>query len=100
MLRLVMAKNPQFIEAMKRGDIMTYEAMDDALMEILKDRVDERVNMAVHTAVDAERQQTTVTHIRDIMESFGVTIEKAMDSLKIPPSQRSTYAGLVGKKVH
>ena len=92
LLRLVMAKNPQFIEAMKRGDIMTYEAMDDALMEILKDRVDERV--------DAERQQTTVTHIRDIMESFGVTIEKAMDSLKIPPSQRSTYAGLVGKKVH
>jgi hypothetical protein len=92
LLRLVMAKNPQFIEAMKRGDIMTYEAMDDALMEILKDRVDEKVN--------AKEQQTTVTHIRDIMESFGVTIEKAMDSLKIPPSQRSTYAGLVGKKVH
>ena len=43
-------------------------------------------------------EQTTVKHIRDIMESFGVTIEKAMDSLKIPPSQRSTYAGLVGKK--
>ena len=43
-------------------------------------------------------EQTTVTHIRDIMESFGVTIEKAMDSLKILQSQRSTYAGLVGKK--
>ena len=70
--------------------------MEDVLMEIVKDRVDERVN----TAVDAERQQTTVTHIRDIMESFGVTIEKAMDSLKIPQSQRNTYAGLVGKKTH
>lgn len=90
LLRLVMAKNPQFIEAMKRGDIMTYEAMDDALMEILKDRVDERV--------DAERQQTTVTHIKDIMKNLKLTAEQAMDALSIPPSQRSTYAGLVGKK--
>ena len=64
--------------------------MEDVLMEIVKDRVDEKVN--------AKEQQTTVTRIRDIMESFGVTIEKAMDSLKIPQSQLSTYAGLVGKK--
>ena len=94
LLRLVMAKNPQFIEAMKRGDIMTYEAMDDALMEIVKDRVDERVN----TAVDTERQQTTVTHIKDIMKNLKLTAEQAMDALSIPQSQRSTYAGLVGKK--
>ena len=85
LLRLVIEKNPRFIEAI-RGDQM----MEDVLMEIVKDKVDEKVN--------AKEQQTTVTHIRDIMESFGVTIEKAMDSLKIPQSQRSTYAGLVGKK--
>ena len=89
LLRLVMAKNPHFIEAMRRGEDMTYEELDDALMEILKDKVDERVSTA--------EQQTTVTHIKDIMESFGVTIEKAMDSLKVPQSQRSVYAGLVGK---
>ena len=87
LLQLVIEKNPQFIEAIRRNPMM-----EDVLMEIVKDRVDEKVN--------AKEQQTTVTHIRDIMESFGVTIEKAMDSLKIPPSQRSTYAGLVGKKVH
>ena len=69
--------------------------MKDILMEMVKDRVDEKVS----TAVDTERQQTTVIHIKDIMESFGVTIEKAMDSLKIPQSQRSTYAGLVGKRM-
>lgn len=89
LLRLVIEKNPQFIEAIRRDSVM-----EDVLMEIVKDRVEERVD----TAVNAERQQTTVTHIRDIMESFGVTIEKAMDSLKIPPAQRSTYAGLVGKQ--
>lgn len=42
--------------------------------------------------------QATVNHIRDIMESFGVTIEKAMESLKIPVEQRDMYAGLVAKK--
>ena len=72
--------------------------MEDVLMEIVKDRVDERVNMAVHTAVDAERQQTTVTHINDIMTKLKYTAEQAMDLLSIPQSQRSIYAGLVGKK--
>lgn len=42
--------------------------------------------------------QATVNHIRDIMETFGVTIEKAMETLKIPIAQRDMYAGLVDKK--
>ena len=65
--------------------------MEDVLMEIVKDRVDEKIN--------AERQETTVIHIRDIMDSFGVTVEKAMDSLKIPSAQRDTYARLVMRKM-
>ena len=80
---------------------MTYEELDDALMEILKDKVDERVNERVKhevsTAVDVERQQTTVTHIKDIMKKLKYTAEQAMDLLSVPQSQRSTYAGLVGK---
>ena len=64
--------------------------MEDVLMEIVRDRVDEKVNAA--------RQQTTVTHIRDIMTKLEYTAEQAMDLLSIPQSQRSTYAGLVGKK--
>ena len=36
--------------------------------------------------------------IKDIMDSFGVTIEKAMESLKIPETLWGMYAGLVGKK--
>ena len=58
-----------------------------------------RVNEKINTAVDAERQETTVIHIRDIMDSFGVTVEKAMDSLKIPSAQRDTYARLVMRKM-
>ncbi len=85
LLQLVIEKNPQFIEAIRRNPMM-----EDVLMEIVKDRVDERV--------DAERQQTTVTHINDIMTKLKYTAEQAMDLLSIPQSQRSTYAGLVGKK--
>ena len=61
----------------------------DVLMEIMKDRVDEKVN--------EKERETTVNHLKDIMESFGVNVEKAMDSLKIPQSQRSLYAGLIKK---
>ena len=69
--------------------------MKDILMEMVKDRVDEKVS----TAVDTERQQITVTHITDIMKNLKFTIEQAMDALSIPQSQRSTYAGLVGKRM-
>ena len=65
--------------------------MEDVLMEIVKDRVDEKIN----TAVDAERQETTVIHIRDIMMNLQFTAEQAMDVLNIPPTQRETYVGLV-----
>ena len=95
LLRLVMAKNPQFVEAIRRGDIMSYEALDDALMEIVKDRVDARVS----TAEAAKEQQTTVTHINDIMTKLKYTAEQAMDLLSIPQSQRSIYVGLIGKQM-
>ena len=69
--------------------------MEDVLMEIVKDRVDERVS----TAEAAKEQQTTVNHINGIMENLKLTVEQAMDALSIPQSQRSTYARLVGKQM-
>ena len=56
-------------------------------MDIFKDEIDERVN--------AREQDTTVDHIRSVMESLQVNSEKAMDVLRIPQNQRSTYAGLL-----
>ena len=70
-------------------------AMKEVLMEMVKDKVDEKVS----AAEVAKEQQTTVIHIRDIMDSFDVTVERAMESLKIPQSQRSIYADLVGKQM-
>ena len=96
LIRLVMAKNPQFLEVIRRNDTMTYEELDDALMEILKDKVDEKVN-AVVNASNAREQQNTANHIIDIMTSFKVTPEQAMDIFHIPQSERMIYAELVGK---
>jgi len=45
-----------------------------------------------------ESKKTKVIDIESVMESFGVTVEKAMEALKIPVAQREMYAGLVGKK--
>ncbi len=45
-----------------------------------------------------ESKKTKVIDIESVMESFGVTVEKAMEALKIPVTQREMYAGLVGKK--
>ena len=45
-----------------------------------------------------ESKRTKVIDIESVMESFGVTVEKAMEALKIPIAQREMYAGLVGKK--
>ena len=56
-------------------------------------------NEAAREGAKKAEQQTTVNHIKDIMDSFGVTIEKAMESLKIPETLWSMYAGLVGKKI-
>ncbi len=55
-------------------------------------------NEAARDADKKAEERTTVNHIKDIMESFGVTVEKAMEALKIPVAQRDMYAGLVGKK--
>ena len=90
LLRLVIEKNPQFIEAIRRDS-----SMEDVLMEIVKDRVDEQVIVGKRE----QEQQTTVTHINDIMTKLKYTAEQAMDLLSIPQSQRSIYAGLVGKHI-
>ena len=40
-------------------------------------------------------ENATVAHLKDIMESFGVTLEKAMDVLKIPTDKQNMYKGLL-----
>ena len=44
-------------------------------------------------------EQRLITDIKNVMESFNVSVEKAMESLKIPETMWSMYVGLIGKKM-
>ena len=66
-----------------------------ALMKVLEAEVNEKVS----NAEAAKEQETLVTSILNLMDSTKWTVEKAMESLKIPPAQQATYAGLVGKRL-
>jgi hypothetical protein len=46
-----------------------------------------------------EAKRTRVIDIENLMKDLKLTVEQAMDALSIPQSQRSTYAGLVGKRM-
>ena len=61
--------------------------MSDVLKELMKDEF-------TRVRQDQE-QETTVNHIRAAMKSFNVNVERAMEGLGIPQSQRSIYAALV-----
>ena len=40
-------------------------------------------------------KQRLIQDIKNVMESFGVSIEKAMDSLKVPQGERAAIIGMV-----
>ena len=40
-------------------------------------------------------RQRLIQDIKNVMESFGVSIEKAMDSLKVPQEERMAISGMI-----
>ena len=56
------------------------------------------VQRIMDEAAAEEKKQTKALDIKNVMESFGVSLEKAMESLKIPAEERSMYAGMVNAK--
>ena len=86
LIKLVIEKNPQFIEVIRRD-----RAMEDILMEIVKDKVDEKIS----TAEVAKEQETLALSIKNLMINLKFTAEQAMDALSIPATQREIYAGLI-----
>ena len=90
LIKLVIEKNPQFIEVIRRD-----RAMEDILMEIVKDKVDEKIS----TAEVAKEQETLALAIKNLMINLKFTDEQAMDALSIPATQREIYAGLIKRKM-
>ncbi len=40
-------------------------------------------------------KQMTLTHLKSLIEAMGVSLEKAMDILKVPVNSRSMYASMI-----
>ena len=117
-LNLVSEKNPKAFAEIRREENMKYPALMKIFEEDVKKEVDERVKKQVEEQVkkqvdervkkeveeqvkkevDEQVHQATINYIKDIMASFGVTIEKAMDTLKIPQPDRAVYTSLVLKQ--
>ena len=71
-MQVSVSANKELYARIKEGD----ERMCQAMRELMKDEIaEERQD---------QEQETKLIDIKNVMESFGVTIEKAMESLKIP----------------
>ena len=54
--------------------------MCQALMELMKDEVDEKIDAVV------------LQNIRNVMSSMNISAEQAMDAMRIPEEKRIVYA--------
>ena len=45
--------------------------------------------------VEETREEMTLTHLKNLMESMGIGLDKAMDILKVPVNSRSMYASMI-----
>ncbi len=70
-----------------------------SMSNILEEMRQEVAQEVAREVAQETEEQTTVLYIREVMDSLGVTMEKAMDVLKIPQARRETYAGLVSKMI-
>ena len=72
------------------------KGVDDVMSgDILRTEADDILDQGIEKGIERGREDATVNHLKNIMKSFNVTIDKAMDSLMIPQDQRTMYAGLV-----
>lgn len=61
-------------------------------------RMSDGIQALIEKKAQEREQETKVIDIKNVMESFGVTLEKAMESLKIPQAERTIYASMIGKQ--
>ena len=88
LLDQISRKNPKMMES-----IRSENDMEDALMELLRDRIDKETN----EKVNEKEKEVKLIAIKKVMEAFNVSVEKAMESLEIPTEQRTYYAGMIKK---
>jgi len=76
-LQASVTANYDLYEEVRKENIMC-----QALEDLMKDVIDERINENV--------DNTTVEHIKNLMDSLKITVDQAMDALKIPAADRTS----------
>ena len=87
------------------GDLLMSVSKDERERAVYRSRQMYQTDLQsnLHTAYDngekkgrAEGHESAmVTSINNVMESFGVSLDKAMNALKIPADQQPIYANLI-----
>ena len=80
-LQVSSTANQDLFNQIRRRD----EKVCQALMEIMSDEVQARVD----AAVDAATKESQRTSVLNLMETLHLSAEEAMDALKIPESKRA-----------
>lgn len=75
------------VESTMGGKILNYEAKDIRNKALAEGRAEGRAEGHTEGIV-----QATLSSIRNLMETMHLTVQQAMDALKIPASEQEKYA--------
>ena len=75
-----------------RREYMTLQMMVE---EMAREREAAGWRRGREEGLEEGREEGVMYSLRHIMDSFNVTLEKAMDTLKIPPTERSKYISML-----
>ena len=67
--------------------------------EGLQDGIRKGMQDGIQKGLQKGEEQTTISDIINIIMSFGCSIDKAMDVLKVSANKRQEYADMVEKKL-
>ena len=90
--------DPDDMHYKELADKVRYFKEDEKGVAAMCKVMEDMRNKAEQDGARKADEQRAVADIKSVMESFGVTIERAMEALKIPAAQWEKYVSLVGKE--
>ena len=85
-LEVSTAANMGLYSRIKEDDIM-----GSALDDLMKDKYEEHERIGIEKGIEQGIEQERLSSVRNVMRSFKVSAEKAMESLGIPKSEYNKY---------
>ena len=71
------------------------ELMGSALDDLMRDKYEEHERIGREQGIEQGIEQERLSSVRNVMRSFKVSAEKAMESLGIPKSEYKKYLAML-----